>query len=190
MRRFAAQFVARRNLSQTQDRDHPERSVQDEDPPPRGEVGDDAAEYRAHDRARHDRRPPYRQHATVVVLGVDVEENCLRQWLDDAGGGTLDQAKQDQRGWRWRDRAEQRGENEDSDGAGERLPSTVTTAEPTGQRSHHRRGAKIARHHPGAEIDPATQALLELRQSHVCDRTVESLHRGGDHQSDGRLPPA
>src|SRR3984893_11721661 len=79
------------------------------------------------------------------------------------------------------DGAEQRGDDKESNGAGEGLPRSKAPTEPSGQRGHHGGGAEIARHDPGAEIEPATQTLFELRQSDVCDRAVEGLHRGGDH---------
>lgn len=86
---------------------------------------------------------------------------------------------------------EQHGaEDEQADRAGEELPRAITATEPAGQGRHHSRGAEIARHDPGAEIDTATQALLELRQCHIGDGGVESLHSGRDHQRDRYLPAA
>jgi len=188
--RFAAQLGGRRDLPQPCHCDRPKGQVQDEDPTPRGEVGDDAAEQRTHDRAGHDRRSPYRQHAAVLSLGVDVEEDCLCQWLDDAGGGALGHAELDQCGWRWRNRAEQRGDNKERNCAGEGLPCSKAPAEPSGQRGHHGGGAEIARHDPGAEIESAAQTLLELRQRNVCDCAVEGLHGGGNYQRHGCLSSA
>ena len=90
----------------------PRGNVQDEDPTPRGEVGNHTTEDGAQYRAGHDRRSPNCEHATVVSLGIDVEKNGLCQGLDDAGCDTLDQPELDQRGGGWRDRTEHRGENE------------------------------------------------------------------------------
>jgi hypothetical protein len=126
----------------------------------------------------------------VVLLRIDVEKDSLRQRLDDAGRRTLDEAEWDQRSRRRRDRAEHGAQDEQADRAGEELPRTIAATEPAGQRRHYCRGAEIARHDPGAEIDPAAQALLELRQCHVGDRGVESLHSGRDHQRDRRLSAA
>src|SRR5229473_2707151 len=154
-------------MSQPQDCDETEGNIEGEDPAPRGEVGNDAAENGAQYRAGHDRRSPQCEHPTVVLLRIDVEEDSLRQWLNDSGRRTLDEAEWDQRSRGGRDRAEHGAKDEQADRAGEELPRAIAATEPAGQGRHYSRGAEIARHDPGAEIDPTTQVLLELRQCHI-----------------------
>jgi MFS family permease len=108
---------------------------------------------------RHGRPNP--QHPAVLLSGIEVEQDCLRQRMDDAAARTLNDAAEDDHGRGRSQRTRQGCRDEYADRTDEQAPRAAAPSQPAGQRRGQGVGAKVTRHHPGAEHDPAAEIVLQ-----------------------------
>src|SRR4029079_2086642 len=170
------------------DREDPDRYVDEEDPAPADVLGDEPARERA-DRKGHrgascpdaDRHPalPWRERGGDDREGGGVHER---------GAGSLDDAGADQPAGARRETAEERRDREDHEPDDEDPPPPEHVGEFAAGQHEDAERERVAVEDPLELGDADAQVALDRRQRHVHDRVVEHDHEQAEGDRSQRPP--
>jgi len=173
------------------DRDRADRKVQIEDPVPRQEIGDDAAEQRSGDRAAREHRAEHALIAAALARAEQIPDRDLRQRQQPAGAQSLHRPESDELVHGLRQAGEHRAQQEDSDRHIEQRLAAMLIAELAVERHRHGRGHDVGRHHPGQMRD-RPEIADDARQGGGDDALIERAEgqdqdQSGEDRTDIRL---
>ena len=171
---------ARHRLEHDGERQPAERQVDQEDPAPRGRVGQRPAEQRP----RHGGEPPHRADEALVLAALarreEVGDRRLRERQQAAGADALQRAAGDELAHRLRRAAQQRADEEDRDRHDEQPPAPVEVRQLPVQRHGDRRGEQVGGDHPRQLLE-ALQVGGDLGQRRGHDRLVQRGQQRCEH---------
>ena len=142
-------------------------------------LGDQAAEYRTHDRAHDAAKAPNHHHGRVQRARKCGQDDRLAHWHDQRAEETLSDAENDKRGEAVGEPAQQRAYREAADGAEHDAPPAEPARQPTGRRCRNGGGDQIERHDPGDLIVGRRKRASDLWQDDIGqgDRHAEQQAR-------------
>ncbi len=167
-----------------QQRDDAEGDVDVEDPRPREHVGDVAAEGGPERGADHDADAEDRHRGAVLAGREHFVEHRLRGREQRAAAQALDDAPGHQLGERVGVAAEERGDGEQRDRAGEVAAAPEERGQPAGDRQHDDVGDDVAGRDPGDLVERGAQVPHHVGDRHVDDAGVDQLHDRGQRYRD------
>jgi len=161
-----------------EERQHADRHVDEEDPLPARELGENTAEEHADRRARAGdaAQDPECGVALLALLerhGDDREHGGR----EDRPGRALERAERDQHPGRRREAAQQRGRGEDAEADEEDRPPPDQVAEAPGEQQQTAEGDQVGVDDPCEARLGEAEVILDRRQGDVDHRDVEDDHQ-------------
>ena len=151
-------------------------------------VGEPAAQRGAEHRGDHDSEA-VGGHGHGALLGRKAfEQDGLRQRLQRAAAGALQDAGQQNDGQRGRGAAEEGGDGEDDDADEQEALASQAAGEPVGSGQDDGVGDEVAGQHPGGFGVGGGEAAGDVGQRYRGDGGVEHLHERRQHDRDGDEP--
>ncbi len=160
------------------DNGHTDRHVDEEDPVPVEQVGEDAAQDDA-DRAASGRDEPDHAHRLGAVgrLGEERHGQRERDGGDDRAAEPLNRASADEEPLRRREPARERRGGEERDPDDEELAVPVEVAEPPAEEQEAPEREQVGVDDPRERALGESEVLADRRQRDVHDRRVEDDHQ-------------
>ena len=170
-------------------RGDPDRDVEEEDPLPAQEVGEDAAEQHAGCGSEAaDRAPDAERDVALLAFGEGRHEDRQRRRGDDRRAEALDGPGADQRGLVPRERREERRRREHDEAADEHATAAEDVGGTSAQEQEASEDERIGADHPLKVLLREAQVDLDRREGDVHDRDVEDEHELDDAQERQRHP--
>ena len=169
-------------------RDHADGDVDQEDVAPVVVDAEPAAERGADDRAEDGGDAEQRHGRALLLFGEGVEQDALAAWLEPATGESLDDAEQNHLRETGREAAQRRGQREDGNADQEVIAAAEACRQPAGDRQDNGVGGQVAGDDPLGVALSGRQASGNVPQGHVRDRGVQDLHERGHDDHDGDDP--
>ena len=170
-------------------RGDPDRDVEEEDPLPAQEVGEDAAEQHAGGGAEAaDRTPDAERDVALLAFGEGRHEDRQRGRGDDRRAEALDGTGADQRRLVPRERREERGRREHDEADQEHAPAAEEVGRAPAEEQEAPEDERVRADHPLEVLLREAQVDLDRREGDVHDRDVEHEHELDDAQERQRQP--
>ena len=131
----------------------PHRQVDVEDPAPTEIVGEVPANHGTKHGRHHDAQAPEGHGFAAVLRREGFQHHGLREWLERASSGALDDAEEDQHGQRLRHPTQKRRRREPEDGRLEHALAPEIIRQPAGHGKDDGVGHQVRRQHPGRLFD-------------------------------------
>ena len=169
-------------------RDDADGDVDEEDPRPRQQVDEDAAEEDAGSGAdAADRTPGAECDVALAALAEHRRQDREGGRRDRRCAESLQSPGRDQRGLTPRQPAEQRAEGEDDEADHEDAPPPAQVGEPASEEQEAAEHERVRRDHPLQVLLREPEVDLDRRQRDVHDRDIENdheLHHAQQEQCD------
>src|SRR5258708_19012810 len=181
-RRFHFARKLRRILQQPagqNQRNNPNRNIDEENPPPAPVVRDPSAQRRPNRRRRHNRHAVQRERRCPLRRRERVHQNRLLHGRQSSAAYSLQNAEKDQHPQARRKSAKQRTDRKQRHANHVVTLPSENPAQPRRKRQDHRVRNQLARQHPRALVRAHRQPTRDVRQRHVGNRRVQQLHERG-----------
>ncbi len=181
-------FIRRQGPQGEQHRQDAEGQVDQEDPSPVQQVGEEAAQGGPQGRAGDDPQAEYRLGEALAVLGHGFKQDRLGFCQQPAPQQPLDDAPGHQPGQGRRQAAEHRGGGQAGHGEHEVAAAAIAVGQEGGEGQDHHVGDAVAGHHPAHLRQGGPQLRLDRGHGHVDDARVEHLQEGPERSSGDDRP--
>jgi hypothetical protein len=169
--------------------EHADREVDEEDPVPAEDVGQDPAREDAdHAPAGQDEAEDAHRLRAVRLLGEERHEQRQRDRRDDGAADALYRPRRDEQPLRGREAAAEGREREDGDADQEEAAVPEQVAEPATEEQEAAEGQQVRVHHPGERRLREAEVVADRRQGDVHDRAVEDDHQVAEAEHVEREP--
>ena len=170
------------------DRNNSDRNVDVKDPAPTVVVGDPAAGNGTEHGSNHDTQRPESHGLTAFVGRKRLQQDGLRERLQTAAAGALNEPKNDKEAERWRESAEERGAREADDRRHQQALASEVVSQPAGHGENDGVGDQIRGKGPGRFVSGGREAACNMRQRNVDHGRVQHLHEGARHDGNRNQP--
>ena len=167
---------------------HPDRDVEEEDPPPADARGDGPAHERADRHRPTDHRAVDADGRAPLFAGEGLGDEGERGGEHDGAAHTLGGPGQVEHQRRGGQAAGQGGQGEEHEADGEHAPPAVHVTEDTGREQEGGQGQGVGVDHPLEVLEGRVQGDLDVGQRDVHDRDVEQQHERAEADGDEGPP--
>src|SRR5260370_19840077 len=178
-RRFHFARKLRRILQQPagqNQRNNPNRNIDEENPPPAPVVRDPSAQRRPNRRRRHNRHAVQRERRRPLRRRERVHQNRLLHRCQSSAAYSLQNAEKDQHPQARRKSTKQRTDRKQRH-ANHAVPlPSENPPQPRRKRQHHRVRNQVARQHPSALVRAHRHPTRDMRHQHVGNPLVTHPH--------------